>query len=125
MSKPNKPNKKNKSNTESTEAKPVVIRPKSILTPKQAWHNANAKITLVGKKHINSPRGSQTFDIVIAVNDNKATLTAIINNALETVCALSLFPADLLEGLEFRFLSKFPESDETPKDKYPEPPDEN
>jgi len=76
----------------------------SAATPKQAWAGKDIELTLIGRKQVNSTALKEIYNMTIESVSGSVSLADAIREALKIVEEKTSIPADLVEGLEFKFI---------------------
>ena len=90
----------------SQSQKPSPAAVSSALPASQAWANKKIKLVLLGRKHRNGARFTETYIMNIVNITDPVSVADVIREALEAAQGTAEIPADLLEGVEFRFVAK-------------------
>lgn len=80
--------------------------PPSTQTAEQAWAGKNIRLVLLGKKSINSVLFTETYTLEIEEITGTVSLADAIAKALDAVQNQTSIPADLVKGVEFRFVPR-------------------
>lgn len=84
--------------------KPSPVGACSALSASEAWADKKIKLVLRGRKHRNGARFTETYYMNIVNIANPVSVADVIREALEAAQGTAEIPADLLEGVEFRFV---------------------
>ncbi len=78
--------------------------PASALAPSQVWRRRQGRLVILGRTSLNAPLMTEAFPFDAHVTRDDVTLADLIEAALTQAGASSSIPADLAEGVEFRFV---------------------
>ena len=76
----------------------------SVVDAKTAWRGKDIRLTLLGRKHRNGVLFTESWPMAIDDVNGTVSLADLIRECLGKVETDSEIPADLIEGVELRFI---------------------